>query len=264
MTATSNRQRSREQIGELAGAYLQAQIDLHNRVQLWSSYGYDGWDTMGMRWGRREQDDIIQLRSEVAQEYWEVFLPLITNVSRLDLCATVQFEEHPISWVSDAYKAIQNVAQDLPIVRKYSIIQPLVGGDTLYVGSRQSAFFGRIYDKGMESGLNEFANCIRWEVEVKKPMAQQLASELAGQADKSAAISSFVHGWFSDRLVECPWTPDIGYSAIQFLRKRTSDDIALAWLKSQVSPTIQRLISRGKLAELEQSLSIQISVRKGV
>jgi hypothetical protein len=51
------------------------------------------------------------------------------------------------------------------------------GGKTLYIGSRQSDRFARIYDKGVETGTDE--NWLRYEFELKGDVAKQVARILS-------------------------------------------------------------------------------------
>lgn len=256
VTFTSNRNASRDALSRFAYEYLEHSLGQGNRSKLWSSFGYDGWDIGGMRWGRREQDDLCQLRGEVAETYWRTYLPLASGVSRLDLAATVQFKEHPITIVSDAYNQVLDTALDLPIVRNYAKITSLKGGDTLYVGKRSSTQFGRLYDKGLQSKEKSFANCIRWEVELKKEVAWSVSQHLARASNHATWISAYVYNWFKERMIECPWRPTIAYNAIEFPRRPTTTQMSLGWLQEQVQPTVTRLCDQGLLTDVLNALGL--------
>jgi replication initiation factor len=258
ITATAKRNVSRETIAERAHAHLNDSLALGEGVQMWSSFGYDGWQTKGIRWGRRRQDDLIQASSETANMWWPFIVANASNVSRIDLAVTVKFVDHQIALVSENWQAIQNIAGDLPIIRNYTIISSLFGGDTLYVGSRSSQQFGRLYDKGLESKEPAFQNCHRWEVEFKKPLAHLVASETASADHRDEYILGRVKGWFEERLIDCPWESSSRIGAIQILRKRTTDEKALDWLSRAVSPTVARLIERGKAKDVLIALGIPV------
>lgn len=227
-----------------------------DRVQIWNSFGFAGWDCGGLRWGRREKEDLIQLRSKTCATKWQDYAKFASNISRLDLAVTVKFAHHPIDVARSAFETIETVALDLPIMRNYSIITSLLGGDTLYVGKRSSNQYGRVYDKSQEERGDEFGNCWRWEVEVKKPLSQVVAERLSQAENKRSYISAWVKGWFEDRMVECPWIAEVAYNAIEILRAPTSDERSLNWLRSQVVPTVDRLVTRGRIVDLRQIFKV--------
>lgn len=222
----------------------------------WSSYGYNGYDCGDLRWGRRPQDDLITLRSNGAALHWREFGYAATHCSRLDLAVTVKHQYHDLGHAQDKYAAIQQIAQDLPISRNYAIITSLLGGDTLYVGKRTSQQFGRLYDKTMESGETQFLNCWRWEVEYKKPLAWEVLTHLLRAGNPDKWINATVHNWFYSRYIGPSWDCDTEYPAIVIQRKKTADEKALEWLGRSVRPTVERLIRRGKAAEMLNSLGI--------
>ena len=260
MTGTTNVAYLRDALSKAAHAHIDLCIAQKEYPSLWEHFGYRGWDVGGIRWGRREQDDLIQLRGDQADKRWSFFLPLLTNVSRLDLAATIQYSDHLINKILDHYEEVQSVAEELPIIRNYSMITSLKGGDTLYVGRRASQQFGRIYDKGMQSTDPEFANCIRYEVELKRPAAWPVAQLLASSADSEQLISSFIFRWFEDRLIACDWSPKIAYNAIQFPRRQTDVEQQLKWLQSQVAPTVRRLLDLGLSQDVFNALALAIDI----
>lgn len=258
ITATLKSRGKRDFISEWANEHLDACLALGEHVSLWNSFGYDGWSVSGMRWGRRPQDDLIQLSGSLANAHWALVVGAASNVTRIDLAVTVKFKHHLINLEKDEYETIGKLAQDLPIIRNYAIISSLLGGDTLYVGSRSSSQFGRIYDKGLESNAPEFANCHRWEVEYKKPLAQVAAQALIAGGETEPLILSVVKQWFDERLIYVPWEATERTTAIAILRKETTDDRALRWLERQVGPTVSRLVARGKSGDVLKALGIPL------
>lgn len=260
LTCTFQRSVSRETISTLAHAHLDDELALGNPVRLWSSYGYEGWSSGGVRWGRRDRDDLIQLSGEMAHKTWKFYAPLATSITRVDLAVTVKFVDHQINLITNQWEAIKALAGDLAIMRNYTIISPLFGGDTLYVGKRASQQYGRLYDKGLESGLHEFQNTHRWEVEYKKPLAFPVVAELLSSPEWQNVILTRVQQWFDNRLVQTPWTSHARISAIAILRKRTGDQKALDWLGKQIAPTVARLVTRGKKQEVLDALNLDITL----
>ena len=71
-----------------------------------------------------------------------------------------------------------------------SIIENSFGGQTLYVGSWNSARFFRLYDKAAEQGF-EGINWKRLELVLKQDYAQSFGYKFAGEGDIDRAVSVF-------------------------------------------------------------------------
>ena len=74
-------------------------------------------------------------------------------------------------------------------------------GDTLYCGSRTSPTFGRLYDKGLQTGAAVAGRWFRYEVEYKGHVAQQVAKEAHVQPVDGLAewATTQVRAWFMKR-----------------------------------------------------------------
>lgn len=259
ITATFNKDLGRKDISLWADEWLNRNIAEGYRVTVWEAYGYSGWTVNGVKYGTREQDDIVTFQSHQAGILWANTLTLASNVSRMDLAVTVHYHSDPSQTMMEHWGTLQEMREDLPSNRNYAIINSMFGGDTLYVGKRTSQYYGRVYNKGLQSGEEVFENSIRYEVECKKPMAYALFLDLQDTPDAASYIGAFVHRWFEDRGVQCPWTPNIAYSAIEMPRKANSDEQSLEWLERQVKPTVQRLISNGLAVDVMGALGIELT-----
>jgi DNA relaxase NicK len=137
------------------------------------------------------------------------------------------------------------------------------GGATLYVGSRHSQFCGRFYDKGIESGQAAAGKILRYEVEIKKPASTKVASVLlgdilAGEASQEE-ITKYVFHWFMDRgvtplfkAVGSPYAIEIG------AKLETTNERKLRWLRTQVAPTVVRLLECGLREEISAALGFYV------
>lgn len=74
--------------------------------------------------------------------------------------------------------------------RNASVIQNSFGGQTLYVGSWDSARFFRLYDKAAEQGLKGI-NWKRLELILKQDYAQEFGYRFAGENEVDHAVSVF-------------------------------------------------------------------------
>jgi DNA relaxase NicK len=114
-------------------------------------------------------------------------------------------------------------------------------GDTLAIGARASDYYGRVYDKYRESGEEEYRRCWRYEVEVKGDPCESLKNRVAQETSFTEEIPSLVHDWFSRRGVSVRYRPGLPYAFAAVGAVDTDAQRQLAWLKSQVAPTVRRL-----------------------
>jgi hypothetical protein len=139
--------------------------------------------------------------------------------------------------------------------RRVTLIQGNGDGDTLYIGSRKSAQYGRLYDKGREDHSDAYKNAWRWEVEYHDKHACQIAAQIQKARDPEATISSTVRGWWRERGVDCPWEPGLAAPAsVDSLRRTSTDAATLAWFANQVAPAIKRVSGHIDWAEIVQAL----------
>lgn len=115
-------------------------------------------------------------------------------------------------------------------------------GQTLYLGSRQSEQFMRIYDKGIEQG--DGSNWKRIELELKGSRAQMFARETAKRNEREtaeatrAAIKSLVD--FSGPT----WAAIVGDLAIGIAKAKEGQSDTVAWLLSSVAPAMGKYIAK--------------------
>lgn len=232
-----------------------------DEVLPWKFKGYAGYKVGSLRWGTREDSDIAILSGLDAYSNWGRFGRAATNCTRIDLAVTTTLVE-PWKNLAEAYYSWHEGGNGQPDVPNlgFTLIKNTDGGETIYVGSRKSQQFGRIYDKGAEqknSALTGFQ--WRYEVEYKKPMAGPVLTALLqceeGQ-DLPEKMRSTVHNWFARR--DCPPVfSDAGpMIEIETEARVTSDEVKLWWLSSQVCPSVKFLIERGRLEDVVKALGL--------
>jgi len=259
ITATSNSDR-------IGGAWYQIYLDHKYRLgregavyeENFSNGFYHGLSCEGLRWGYSERLGYILIASGVtARDTWQHMLPAKHRITRLDLCADFLFDE-PTAMARGLYENL--LAEGPKIVKKCSYFTNNDGGDTLYVGSRQSPAFGRIYDKGVEAGRAPAGHQWRLEIEYKKPLAGQIAAILMTfrEGSLSDTITKMVVQWFVERGVVLGGFQigtQMGTRVPIFVEERvTTATKKLAWLRGQVAPTVSRLIEAGLGKEVLHTL----------
>jgi DNA relaxase NicK len=196
-------------------------------------------------WGR-ETDKMLQCVLENAP----------VKFTRLDMAVTILFST-PQLRVCDVMANIQ------PGRAHYSIIQPNNDeGGTLYVGSRRSDVFARMYDKGAQLGTIPGRLLWRYEVEYKGKHAQQAVTLLFAPGTlpsyRQASVLAHVKTYFEKHQVPFPDVVEAAkdYPLVQYESLVTDDKITLRWLRTQVFPAILRLQKNGRLEEALEALHV--------
>lgn len=267
LTVTSGEGKLKNAMFEEAQRVLPMLKELGFVAKPWSFKGYKGWMCGGFRWGTRDDSDICMLSGETARMNFGVFLKLSGNISRIDLAVTVTLAE-PVEDV--AFAAYQTLGGPMfgeaRCKRKLTYMTNTNGGQTLYVGSRASDQYGRLYDKGAEQrdGIEAeiaLGQIWRYEVEFKKYRAKRVGEQLlaivGGDCNVHNVIGATVHKWFLSRGVpvlasayeEHPFLTDISATI-------TDDEKTIQWLSTQVSPSVSRLIKNGKVNDVVVALGI--------
>lgn len=207
--------------------------------------GYQGVCTPHVQLGVRQDGTILRVSGGMAEAAGCSLPAGGQNITRVDLAFT--------AWVDDPTfaprGAIEQNARSAALERsrskpcKVTLIDSGNSGQTLLVGSRTSAQYGRLYDKAAESGDSYYKGAWRWEVEYKTPLAKQVASTLPVDKARSPAIAALVGSWFTSRGVVCPVTPAGDSCAPRAPRRACrTDHQRREWLRTQVRGTVQDLI----------------------
>ena len=197
--------------------------------------------------GSELQGAIVQASGEMAQRYVTTFFMDVARWSRIDLTVDCELKTPEPTLCLGYYDwIIANTGKS----RRYSLIQSNLGGQTLYVGSRASEEFGRVYDKGAESGGGFPLGALwRYEVELKGDAAKSAASSLMShtlrQSSTTHAIAVTVFDWFDRRNVPPRFSRRLsdGLDLKAVATNRGSD--RLVWLRKQVSPTVRDMLASG-------------------
>lgn len=209
---------------------------------------YTGVSAPKLFWGGSNRLGFILIaRSNVANLAWTKVAMTAKKVTRIDLAVTVHLKRECLG-VAARHYALAGKGENAQ--RKYGVVLNSRGGQTCYVGSRQSNFYGRVYDKGAEQGEAKGFSW-RYEVECKSPsnlyMVKEMYQRWLDDKPVMVDISEYVWRWFKDRGVSPVFQPK-GGQAFQLDVQMVSmnDEKRIAWLSKQVKPTVAKLIEAGK------------------
>ena len=134
------------------------------------------------------------------------------------------------------------------------LVESLVGG-TVYVGSRESDKFFRIYDKSADYG-EDIGRIWRFELEAKGEFSETV--RLAIRENGSECVADIL--WDAARSMGIP-SPAVG-SMLVYAKKQVtlpSSEMKLAWLQRQVRPTVVWLSKVWGVQVVQEALGLPVS-----
>ena len=210
--------------------------------------GYTGRAMPGLFAGRMQAQGSLVVVSGSACNAFPIGLLRPHNVSRLDIQATF--------WGKGGLPLTPQDASVLALAGRegrrggaygVTLIKGLTGqGDTCYVGSRQSELYGRIYDKGLESGDSTYAGAVRLEFELKGGAANRAYNLIEAAPDTQGQAYEVLRRCWASRGIMLPPQSLFAAPFEPYVREEaTSDERAMDWLARQVRPTVERLLTSG-------------------
>lgn len=222
-------------------------------------YGYDGWQQGRIFFGEREDGFMVRATSAVANDLAFLLPSADLSISRIDVQVTVWYEEPAMMLAKEMHAAACVSRETRQAARRMKIrLEDGSGdGDTLYLGSRSSAVFGRIYDKHKESSNASYTNAWRWELQVKDELADRLYTEVRSSDLPAAEITRTVGGWFAYRGAGIPGLSDVQDDCtLDEHRPPSDDERSLMWLDRQVKPVLKRLVKHGRFSDILKALDL--------
>lgn len=240
-------------------AYALAAVQLSNGEfgKPWRVSGYDGFIVGDVSYGERYDGCIFQLSGPTAASHWQRAYENCTSVTRIDLQTTVRTTEDPNRVLRRHWKEIQRHDKKMRKPRQSSITIGNSQAVTVYCGAPQSDRRGRAYDKGRESKLEAFQNCVRYEQVLRNKKARSVAFHLAQSRANSAQIARRVLAFFSERGLSLRILTDAldvvaSLDEPYFPKPASSAERKLLWLHNAVRPSVLHVMETfGKAPVLE-------------
>jgi phage replication initiation protein len=157
------------------------------------------------------------------------------SITRLDIAKDVQGVNISID---EIYKALER-GEHSGTARTFSQIHSLNGGNTIYVGSRQSEKFIRIYDKGAQQGAKQEL-WYRYELETKGMVARAVATLLCSNSNWNAAFTTIAIAMVNipaNRDYQAFFADKSAPIGIPKLEKKSDRE---KWIESQVTPAVAK------------------------
>lgn len=171
---------------------------------------------------------------------WVLKHRALKNITRLDVALDLYGGDVCMSELVDAYRrdAFETRPADLS-VGLYDTNRGR-GGVTLYLGSRKSQRFMRIYDKAAEQGLVGHEGWTRLELQTRKRFALDTARRVVGFGPEQVVVEHLAHvlvmpgTWLQQLVVGCA-----GH-AVQVVRSKS--DRRVEWVTGVAWPAVLRYL----------------------
>lgn len=233
-----------------------AQYEAGNDLKTWRWNGYEGHTAGHAAYGVRGDGAYMRLSSGASAVWWRDVFDLAGRAARLDAQVTID----GVRKGRDLAKEAKLMANRAPPRRgrpvEWSYTQTRSKGATCYVGSRTSASFARLYDKGAEAKIGHLTGLWRYEVEMKDERAGAVARAISRQKSPDKATMGIVYHAFNRQGVRPVFAPPADSPTVEHERDETDDERRLRWLKEHVSITVNRLMANGLETEVLSALGL--------
>jgi hypothetical protein len=210
----------------------------------WKGQGYYGTRAGGASIGTRPDTYLCTLSSETARNHWKSIGEWATNCSRLDLQTTYLLKKRNV----DLFDQIEDHLINKPATQgrpcEVTRIRSSKGGNTIYLGSRKSDLYFRIYDKGVEDKSDESGWRIRFEIEFKRNLAKSYLSKLLKNPLTEITSSDIVSLHYRKHFLQLR-EPTISQLEVARVDSISNAKKRLAYLSKTVRPIIEKLQRAG-------------------
>lgn len=229
---------------ELIAAYL-GYMGTSAPLAYMSTLGYEGYGDNHFFVGEREDGWLRRIAGAASHHLFDYAFVTQDRPSRIDLQVTLVnameanelIEEHRLEALAanmELPKSRQRLVQQISDNR---------GGMTVYVGSRHSDAFGRIYNKFAKTPDERYRKAVRYEMQLQGDHARVYAEMLSrAGSGKERAIAHYVREWFLGRGVVIPM-PQLrdNWRPLDLMPPKSTEATTMEWLRTQVQPAIKRL-----------------------
>jgi len=269
ITATSHQRDSASPFRSFAKWLVSQEVQAGCKDSDWRASGYRGRHAGSVAFGVSQQGSIVRASSDCAREHWQQLLCLADNVTRLDLQVTVRPVAGSTATLSRHHKELLKAPRSRGKPAGFKMWYGPSGPEAATVGKRISDRYGRIYDKWLESQLEEYLGCLRYELELHRHVALATAQHLDSQEFDQDAILHQVSTFFRGRGLRIGFDCQVPRDMTDGERLNHSRSLirssgrsipevtsALRWIHNSVAPSVRRLIESGHREQVLRALGL--------
>jgi hypothetical protein len=164
------------------------------------------------------------------------------NCTRIDIQITFKVPDGDVSsWLFNAEKEAREHVRSRGKPPKVAMVVSNAKAETVYIGSRASEVFIRLYDKYAECEEEWARGCVRAEVEIKGNRAKALWAHLYVENAGTLYLLQCLLFILTQRGITLPRLYLPTEPIYPSKETNTKESVSLAWLATQVAPTVKRL-----------------------
>lgn len=255
ITATCKPEGDRVRFDQLSEAIIEGEREAGVAIKPASLRDYRGFRAGGIFAGRRRSDSLLVLTGSHAPPHWQSVARASTNVSRLDIQATVWTHGEQPALNVEYYQWATSQPKKRGRPSSYELKRKHPYGDTFYAGNRLSDYYGRCYDYATAHKTGLPRTIWRFEVELKRLVARGYSRALLAASDYRVLTEQLVHAWWDSRGLQPTWSlGDSPQSEGLLIDKRGGD--TLAWFERCLSKTVASAIHRHGLPAVLDALGL--------
>lgn len=256
LTVTAKSPPARAALWDAGSLIVDHQQDLGFDRGVFRGMGYVGWSSEGVQLGERDDTTLVRLSGDVAQLWWEYVYRRSEHVTRFDAQVTIAGAPRGLDVGLVARQSVEDRSRTVGRPFRWEHRQTDQHGSTLYLGSRTSQRFYRLYDKGYEERRDHLAGEWRYEAELKEETAETAAAMLVMLAEPARGVLNLVHSDFSKRGVAPLFDADGTPPDITPEWPATTDERTIGWLNTHVSGPVKRLVAHDRQMEVMRALAL--------
>lgn len=238
--------------------YLQREDAAHgSKTSPFKRGSYRGAQTAHVGLAFKPERVLVELRGEVAHEFWPHFTEQAEKVSRIDVEVSVRQEPYDHEMALRLWHMGREEAQQRGRPSDFRLNAEADGGTTLYIGQGASRYQGRLYERFFKTHQEEDRQVWRYEVQSRRERAQQMAGVLVGMADIQPIIQAAVHRHFACRGIQPIYDPSADFKMAPLARPTTDQAKSLNWLATSVAPALRRHVAWGSYPHALRALGIE-------
>jgi len=251
-------------LGDFANGLIAGEVAAGNDPRPFDVNGYVGWRVGRVRYGERAEAGLLQLSGQLAEDHLHDLVPYASTVTRLDLAVTLRLDPPDILYGTgqyaqfvDHYHATEGSALPWEVADADT-------GHTVYLGSRRSDAFYRLYNKEQQcradadaEGLEVYRACWRHELELHDDAAKAVAVALLAEPARAPALSGYVGDYVRKHGGSVDWDTSAAPAQVGSFRRRSDRATRLRWFAKQVAPALDRELQRGNQLEVWRALGLQ-------
>lgn len=206
--------------------------------------GYEGVVSGGIFVGQRHDGFFVSCSSRPADKVVRWLDARVWRLSRLDIAfdLVLGFDADPL--IRELFEEAVTFRDRITygFRKRVRLVDGAGDGDTLYIGSRSSGVFMRVYNKEKESGEPRYKGVVRFEVQFNGPVAADMGKKLAQGAYNVSVMAATTLEAFRRAGVDIRAGDGTGeYVRWHVQTPKVDDDAQVKWLKKQVGPVARRL-----------------------